>query len=327
MKLPGILAALAFSVGTLSAQQAQSTEQVPTTELTSKERAVVLDPFTVSASQGGGYGTADTSGGSRVALPILDVPMSIVVINQALMQDLGASSYISSLQWVSGMNVASDPGIGAMDIRGIEVRGNSFSVLDGLPWGLGDSGPLETAFVDRYEVVKGPAGTLYGDFSVGGLVNRIYKAPLSTQQSSINFDYSSFGKATEIIDSTGPIDKAGQFLYRVIGVEAEGHGQYYDDEDRQGLYATFQYVPKGSNTKFWVRGQYSHINFDEGDAGANAIVDETGATSLNYFSARECVQPLSVEDVYYHYFEFGVTTTTTGMLGTWSSRFVVLRGF
>ena len=148
-----ILAGFVLPFSTILGQQVQSTEQTPSQQSPETETAIKLDPFHVSATQAGGYGAADSSGGSRVSLPILDLPMSLVPVTRALMDDLGANSYVGSLEYVSGMNAGSDVINGDMVIRGIEVRNDSFSVLDGLPWGLGDS-LQENAFIDRYEVVK-----------------------------------------------------------------------------------------------------------------------------------------------------------------------------
>src|SRR5271154_6769757 len=164
----------------------------------SDQTTVVLDPFHVQASTSNGYGAADSSGGSRVDLPIIDVPMSLDVIPRALMDDLGSESYYNALLWVSSMNPGSDIKNGDMVIRGIEVRAASFSVIDGLPSGFGEA-LQEINFIDRYEVVKGPAGTLYGDFSVGGLVNRILKMPTPEAHGEFDLDYGSFGTLLGVV--------------------------------------------------------------------------------------------------------------------------------
>ena len=154
-------------------------QETPPAPVQPDQTTVVLDPFHVQASSSSGYGAADSSGGSRVDLPIIDVPMSLDVIPRTLMDDLGSESYYNALLWVSSMNPGSDIKNGDMVIRGIEVRAASFSVIDGLPSGFGEA-LQETNFIDRYEVVKGPAGTLYGISSSGGIINAVTKAPLDT---------------------------------------------------------------------------------------------------------------------------------------------------
>jgi len=324
-RFASFLAALVLSTGLLSAQQAPAPapsvpDQAAVAGPAPQEPTVTLDPFTVGVTKAGDYGATDSAGGSRINLPIVDVPMSIVTVTRALMDDIGADSYYGSLAYVSGMNAGSDIKNGDMVIRGVEVRNDSFSVLDGLPWGLGDS-LQETEFLDRYEVVKGPAGTLYGDYSVGGLVNRIYKTPFLTPEASAKVTYSTFGKVTGVVDVGGPIDHDRQLSYRVVGVLASGEEVTHGRDDRHGVYITAQYIPKGGNTKFWVRGSNEYWQYNED--GPDALVDITGATSLKYFGAREAQNAgVDNEDMTQRYGELGATTTTNGLLGEWTSRFV-----
>ena len=314
-KRASFLAGLALAAGPLWGQEA------PPPAVQPDQTTVVLDPFHVQASSSNGYGAADSSGGSRVDLPIIDVPMSLDVIPRALMDDLGSESYYNALLWVSSMNPGSDIKNGDMVIRGIEVRAASFSVIDGLPSGFGEA-LQETNFIDRYEVVKGPAGTLYGDFSVGGLVNRILKMPTSEPHGEFELDYGSFGTLLGVVDSGGPIDSNRQFQYRVVALDQTGEEVTRAPDDKHGVYSVFQYIPKGTNTTIYARGSWEYFLYNED--GPDDLIDVTGTTTQDIgFSAREAFnQGKNTEDMREQFAEFGVVTTSDGELGRWSTRFL-----
>lgn len=283
---------------------------------------VKLDPFNVKETAAGVYGATDSVTGSRIALPLVDLPTSLVVVTRAFMDDMGATSYLGALSYVSGMSAASDVKNGAMTLRGLEVRGDSFSVIDGLPFGLGDA-QHETEFVERYEVVKGAAGTLYGNYSLGGLVNRVYKQPLDKRKTTIGTSYSSIGNTLHgVVDDTGPIGRKGEVTYRLVGVLQEGKEITGGADNKHGLYGMVQYRPNLGDTKFWLRLSQEYLEFNNDEP--NAIIDVTGQSSTDYFSAKQPFAPTyNDNDVTYNYDEIGCTTSTSGALGDWTARVVV----
>ncbi len=287
-----------------------------------EDKIVELDPFTLTATKAKGYGATDSMGGTRINLPINDVPITIAVINREFMDDIAAGDSLEALRWVAGLGPAAGITSGAYSLRGQLPRGNSTNVIDGLPGG----GFLthnfhESEFIDRWEVIKGPAGTLYGDHDVGGLVNRVYKQPLRTRQTSIKSFVGSIGSTWQTaLDHTGPIDKDGQLAYRLVGVIRDGETHTGGGDEKTALYGTISYNPKNSRSKFWARYQYQDIKV--GHETASGFVDGAGRSSLDILGRIRTIPTINNEEYTLRYSEFGASTGTSGLLGDWDFRVV-----
>ena len=67
-------------------------------------------------------------------------------------------------------------------------------------------GAEDVAFIDRVEVVKGPAAMLYGRIAPGGLVDYITKKPQEVAASSIQEQFGSWGLSRTTVDCDRTID-------------------------------------------------------------------------------------------------------------------------
>lgn len=313
------LVALVFPRSSLIGQ-----EKAPAAAAQAGGETVQMNPWTVTSSREHGYGATDSMAGSRISLPLVDVPMSVITVNRQLLDDTGQVDPLGALLFVSGMGPASTATVNSMTLRGIETRAYSFNLLDGLPSGGYALTPIqqdETEFIDRYEVVKGAAGTLYGDHSIGGLINRIFKRPLPTRQTTIKTWYSDIGNTWQgSVDTTGPVDSAGQLQYRLVGVYRDGETEVGGADSKKGFYGTLQYSPKSGRTQFWARASRNEV--DTGHETPGAIVDGTGHSSLPYFGIERTVPIANDQTHTSQYYEFGFNTGTRGLLGSWDLRFV-----
>src|SRR5690606_16357589 len=79
---------------------------------------------------------------------------------------------------------------------------------------------VETANLERIEVIKGPSGTLFGSsaISYGGLVNRITKMPLDYAQTEINYTAGSYGLNRLALDVNTPLNEDKTALFRLNAV-------------------------------------------------------------------------------------------------------------
>ena len=155
----------------------------PDSNLVESEEIVSLDPFEV-VEEIFGYGATFTLSGSRVATRLRDLPRQVNVITSELVEDTNSTTvaeaigYVSSTDFdvdsnLSGAAKAEDP-LSKLRLRGfpISTTYRNFNPSQYSPWG-----PM----IDRIEVVKGPASTLYGRAAPGGLVNIITKRPESIE--------------------------------------------------------------------------------------------------------------------------------------------------
>ena len=173
------------------------------------------------------YAERTTAIGSKTPVDMKEVPATIQVLNESFIADKLASSLEDLYPYVVGMTRES-PAAAGFTLRG--YTNNSTNVLinnlttDGLPGGASRFGSPPTAYVERVEVLKGPSSVLYGSMNPGGLINIVTKSPLDKSYNSVfvsgaGYQGSQGKNGTGYlgsIDSTGPIDSDGKWLYRFI---------------------------------------------------------------------------------------------------------------
>lgn len=117
--------------------------------------------------------------GARMPIATLDLPQSVEVVPQAVLQTQAALSMQDALMNVAGAT----PHLGEGRRDQVTLRG--FSALnDSYVDGVRDDAKYyrDLSNIESVEVVKGAASALYGRGSTGGLVNRITKKPLFGQR-------------------------------------------------------------------------------------------------------------------------------------------------
>ena len=82
---------------------------------------------------------------------------------------------------------------------------------------------IETYGLERLEVLKGPSSGLYGQSDPGGLINMVSKRPTATPQYESSGTFGSFERFQGAFDIGGPIDKNGEFLYRIVGLARDSN--------------------------------------------------------------------------------------------------------
>ncbi|MEM9509710.1 MAG: TonB-dependent receptor plug domain-containing protein, partial [Cyanobacteria bacterium P01_E01_bin.35] len=125
------------------------------------------------------YFVPDASTATRTDTPIRDIPQSIQVIPQQVIEDQQAIGLDEVLTNVSGVI---NGGRSSNAEEEFNIRGFSdTSVLrDGFrQFGSQGQNFAETANLERVEVLKGPASILYGEIEPGGIINLVTKKPLS----------------------------------------------------------------------------------------------------------------------------------------------------
>lgn len=279
----------------------------------------VLDPWDVSQAITIGYGSTTSAGGTRINLSFQDVPMSVVTLNREFMNDIGTLDSYDALRFVAGMGPASTVSINSMTIRGVEVRAASFNILDGLPAGGIEQ---ETEFIERYEVVKGPAGTLYGEHSIGGLVNRVYKRPQKEMQTTVKATLSSIGTTWQgSVDHTGPINEDRSLTYRVIGVVRDGESAFGGDDDKWAVFGALEYQVPGTTSRLWMRGENRWVRTPH--ETATVFFDGAGVSSLDVVGVKTPIVPMiNLEERRFRFLEAGFSTSFPGIVGDWDIRTV-----
>ena len=188
---------------------------------------------------------APATGGTRLDIPVRDLPVSLSLITQPLIQERGARTGMEASEIavgvVAGLGVGSIPGYA---MRGF--HGNQVSLMrDGIRQNTTSqsSRPIDTFLLDRVEILKGPASVMYGEGAVGGAINIVSKSP----QPRLGFEglvsYGSFGTTQLGLGLTGPISKT--LTARVDGSLTTSDG-YADRSDQrlQALAGSLRWTPR-----------------------------------------------------------------------------------
>ncbi len=167
----------------------------------------------VTGEQEEGYSVPNASTATRTDTPLRDIPQSIQVIPQQVLEDQQVVELNEALRNVSGVTF-SGTSYGFtynFNIRGFE---NAPTLRDGFRQ-FENTGVPETTNLERVEVLKGPASILYGEIQPGGVINLVTKKPLSQPFYEAEVQIGNYGFFRPRIDISGPLDSEEKVLYRL----------------------------------------------------------------------------------------------------------------
>ncbi|EGQ9272258.1 TPA: TonB-dependent receptor [Vibrio parahaemolyticus] len=202
-----------------------------------------------------GYAEHMPQSGTKTDVEWLDVPQAVSVVTKTEMQDRGAVRLVDALDGVAGVN--NTLGEGSRDqfmIRGFD------SLNDMYRDGMRDDGTLQSyrslANVERVEIVKGPAGALYGRGSAGGIINLVTK-----RANGDNFTHvkGSVGSNSQYV---GQVDSSMAFSDKVngrINLEYRQADSYVDHVDSNDFFIapTIRVLPADDHT-IDIDVEYAH---------------------------------------------------------------------
>jgi catecholate siderophore receptor len=155
---------------------------------------------------------------------ILDTPQSINVVPAQVIKEQGTASLTEALKNVPGITLNAGEGGthgDLVNLRGFPAGDDYF--MDGLrDTGLYDRDVFD---VDTLEVYKGPASTLFGRGSTGGVINQVSKSP----QLYPIYDFSVAGGTNAEIRGTGDVNTV---LGDTSAMRLDLMGQRNNFEDR-----------------------------------------------------------------------------------------------
>ena len=143
---------------------------------------------------------------SKFPEPIQDIPQTINVVPEQLMQEQGVSTLQDALRNVTGISIQAGEGGGAqgnnLSIRGFNARNDIF--LDGIR----DQGSYfrDVFNLEAIEVLKGPTALYFGRGTTGGSSTRSRSYPVwiasTAGRSALGTDFSPGERATSTNGST-----------------------------------------------------------------------------------------------------------------------------
>lgn len=181
LRLPLSLSLLfSLTASALSAQTASNT--APAAPASGKDDPITLDRFAITAENENHFSLpldALSGTGSRLGLTNRELPASVSIITQEMMQLRGLRTAVEAVEAAVGMTGGTHFGsIPTYSTRGF--GGNNVTILrDGIRQNTASqsSRTVDSFLLDRIEVLKGPDGLMFGEGAIGGAVNYISKSP------------------------------------------------------------------------------------------------------------------------------------------------------
>lgn len=211
-----------------------------------EEQATVDETVQIIGHQYEGYAEHMPQSGTKTDVEWLDVPQAVSVVTKTEMEDRGAVRLVDALDGVAGVN--NTLGEGSRDqfvIRGFDALNDMYRD------GMRDDGTLQSyrslANIERVEVVKGPAGALYGRGSAGGIINLVTKRANGDNFTHVNGSVGSNNLFVGQVDSSMALsDKVSGR----INVESRQSDSYVDHVDSNDFFIapTIRVLPADGHT-------------------------------------------------------------------------------
>jgi iron complex outermembrane receptor protein len=180
-----------------------------------------------------GYSVPDASTATRTDTPLRDIPQSIQVVPEQVIEDQQVTELEEALRNVSGVTFGGD-----VTSRGEEFNIRGFDNVPILRDGFRRYGSFgtfpEVANLERIEVLKGPASILYGEIQPGGLINLVSKKPLAEPFYEAELQVGNWGFIRPRIDVSELLTDDGRLRYRLNALYQKSNSfRGFDQEDKR----------------------------------------------------------------------------------------------
>tara|TARA_R110000868_G_scaffold168355_2_gene403048 strand:+ start:177 stop:2318 length:2142 start_codon:yes stop_codon:yes gene_type:complete len=202
--------------------------------------------------------------GTKTETPLIELPQPIKVISAEQYLSQGAISISDTVKYAAG--VLADPYGRDTRVDGFNVRGlNALQFRDGMRdiFSYYASITSDPYNFDRVEIVRGPASVLFGQGSIGGLINLVSKTPDFQTRGEVSLVYGSFDRKEALADLN--LALADNLAIRAVG-RVRDADTYVDHapDDRVMFAPSIRWQPT-PDTDIVLTGLYQK--------------DETGSTS------------------------------------------------
>ncbi|MBX9405151.1 TonB-dependent siderophore receptor [Pseudomonas baetica] len=182
-----------------------------------------------------GYRATRSSSATKTDTAIRDIPQAISVVPASVLKDLGSTSVERALDFAGG--VSKQNNFGGLTLYEYSVRGFTTSEFykDGFSANRGYTTTPDVANLERIEVLKGPAASLYGRGDPGGTVNIVTKKPQPEAFTTLQTSAGSWDRYRTALDVNTPLDAEGDVLAR-INLAIEDNHSFRDHVDSQRVF-------------------------------------------------------------------------------------------
>jgi catecholate siderophore receptor len=241
----GVGKAMAFSFALASNAVAAEPKQ---------EEPISLPPVVVQDQAS--YYTPESSL-SRIPVPLKDMPQSITVVPQQLMQERATSSFQDALRNVPGISFqAGEGGVQGnnLTLRGYNARNDIF--IDGVR----DQGSYfrDIFNIEAIEVLKGPSSQYFGRGSTGGAINQVSKVPQVTPGYGGTFSLGTGIYLRSALDINQPVSATTAFRVNLMAHKDDIVGRDVAEQERLGFAPSISFglgTPTQLTLSYLVQGE------------------------------------------------------------------------
>ncbi len=236
---------LVFLGATLGAQEQQDTIDHDLNEVQSVE---------IIGRKSTSYKSDYTFSGTKTEVSTKEIPMSISTVTKELIQDQHAITLSDLIGNMSGVSNNSSPSYNDFRIRGFRSHtssgtGTGNRYINGLKAGQGFFTNPTLVNIERVEVLKGPASSIYGNINPGGLINMVTKKPLEDSRKSVNFSVGSFNSMRATGDFTGALNESKTLLYRLnVGYDKSDTYRDFNEYENYSIAPSITFKPTDKTT-------------------------------------------------------------------------------
>lgn len=226
---------------------------------------------------------ANASINGLVVDPLL-LPQNVRVLDAELIERTAATDLSQLFDLAGGMSRQNSFG-GAWDayaIRGFsgDINQGPDLLVNRFSSNRGFNARRDTATVESFQVLKGPASALSGKGEPGGSINIVTKAPLDRFHASGELSHGSFDTWRGVFDIGGPA-QAG-LSARVIGVYQAGNSFRDHNQSDRLLFAPSLGWQLGERIRFLYQLEYNLVHFTH-DRGLVAVAGDAKALPRERF--------------------------------------------
>jgi iron complex outermembrane recepter protein len=262
MKTSLRIPALVASITLLLASAAGLGAQNPAPPTAAADEPITLREFNVTASAVSEYTATESTTGTRVASAIRDLPFSVNVVTGELFDDLNAIEFRDQMGYTS-------------NVTGYETQSSGYSIrgFDAdvqLRNGFRRIGLIDKVNIERAEVIKGPAASIYGAVFPGGTVNYVTRKPQAKPQQRVTFTLGDHALHRGQISSTGPIGESKRFFYRIdAAADERKFDQKYKARNKSTAAGQFLWRPNPDTS---INFEFEWLEYRERGITSNSTV-------------------------------------------------------
>jgi iron complex outermembrane receptor protein len=201
-------------------------------EIQLQETAAKLGEITISGQR------RRTSTATKMNVELRDIPMSVNIVGQELLQQQQIISMTDVVKNVSGVTQTGsyNGGYQYFNSRGFDMNNwTNFRRNGTLLWNMGNH---FADFYENIEFLKGPAAILYGDVAPGGIMNFVTKKPLNYEYRRFDLKVGEYGLIRPSVDISGILNEKNTLKYR-LNATYEQSKSFRDEVNNQ----TFMLAP------------------------------------------------------------------------------------